>query len=198
MSDPLEQVDFGSKLEAAVIERGLRELNPDITFDVATNQGGKHPWQERCQGVFFRGKHVCSMDRGIVPEIMVWASFKRLVEIPWYAADREDASITYEEIMPFEEGYRDIYEKALKGNDPSLMVRKTDGKLLRLRAQGYETVGRRCMRVGWRHTFAKLLAANIPGVTHQSLADKFGIDSSSIGIQQEDFTEVEKEPVWQP
>jgi hypothetical protein len=194
--DPLAQIDFGRKLESSVMERGLRELCPDITFDHATNHGQAHPWQERCQGIFFRGRHVCAMDRGLIPEITVWARFKRLVEIPWYAADREDAAISYSEILPTEPGYRDLYEAARKNNDPSLMVK--DGKLLRLKATGYEDAGRRCMRVGWRHTFAKLLAAGLPGITAQALAEKFNIDANSIGVLAQDGVPVEEEPTWQP
>jgi hypothetical protein len=132
------------------------------------------------------------MDRGTLPEVTVWANFKQIVEIPWYAADREDASIRYQEIMPFEEGYQDLYEDAQRGGDPSLML-NDKGKLLKLRAFGYESVGRRFLRVGWRHTFAKLLAAGLPGITHDALAGKFSIPPEKLCTLAHTSTPVEDE-----
>ena len=194
--DPLEGVDFGQKISSVEIERKLKELCPDITFDVATNHGSEHPYQERLQSVYFRGRHICSMDRGIVPEITIWANFKKIVEIPWYAADREDASISYEEVLPDTPGYRDLYEEAKKESDPGYMI-NDKGKLLKLTAKGYENVGRRCMRLGWRHTFAKILAADLPGITREDLARTFNLDINKLGILAHDDVPVDEEPVWQ-
>lgn len=173
--DPLDKADFGQMLEASVVEKGLRELNQDINFDLATRKGMEHPYQDSRQGVYYREKHVCSMDRGILPEFKIWATHKRVVEIPWHDADKEDASIAYVEVTKDTPNYQDLYEIGKKGSDPQYMVNDR-GKLLRLQALGYRQVGRRCVRVGWRHTFERLLAEGIPGVTRESIARKFGVD----------------------
>lgn len=163
-------------LDGVLVERGLRELNPDIHFDLGGRHNIEHPYAVTRQGVFYRDKHLCSMDRGMLPEYKIWATQKRLVELPWFAADREDASISWTEVLPTEPGYMDLRILGEKELDPQYMIRKTDGKLLRCKVMGYEPVGRRCMRVGWRHTFERILANEIPGVTRKAIAEKFGVD----------------------
>lgn len=172
--DSLARADFGQMLDSAIVEKGLRELCPDLNFDLGTRIGQWHPNQDSRQGVFYREKHICSMDRGMIPEFKIWETTKRVTEIPWYAADTEDASISYVVIPKTMPGYQDMFEKALKNNDPEWMVK--DGKLLKLKALGYAPIGRRCLRVGWRHTFEALLRDNVPGITRQSLGEKFKVD----------------------
>jgi hypothetical protein len=164
----LDRADFGQSLSAAAVESGLRELNAEIHFDIDTRQG-----------VYYRELHICSMDRGIVPEFKVWETKKRIVEIPWSEADREDASITYEVVSPTEPDYQDNFEIGLSGSDPRYSVR--DGLvLLRHKCLGYEMASKRCLRVGWRHTFERLLAAGVPGVTRQALSEKFSVDMNKM------------------
>jgi len=40
----------------------------------------------------------------------------------------------------------------------------------------YRKVRGRVIMLGWRHTFERLINANIPGITRDSLMVKFGVD----------------------
>jgi hypothetical protein len=39
--------------------------------------------------------------------------------------------------------------------------------------------------VGWRHTFENLIAANLPGITRDTLATKFAVDLTSRPVGQD-------------
>jgi hypothetical protein len=181
----LDRADFGSSISAAIIEAGLRELNPELKFDLAGTHGLWHPYLDTRQGVYYREQHVCSMDRGVVPEFKVWETKKKIVPIPWSEADREDASIRYEVLPVDTPGYEDLKILAETGSDPEYMLR--GDAVLKCQAYGYEVASKRCVRVGWRHTFERILAFGVPGVTRQALADKFRVDMNLMaqGTHQE-------------
>ena len=50
------------------LEKGLRELNPGIHFDPGGRHGIPHPMQNIRQGVYYNGKNVIAIERGMVPE----------------------------------------------------------------------------------------------------------------------------------
>jgi hypothetical protein len=177
----LEKTDFGDKLQADLVEKGLRELNPDLNFDLGARTNQYHPQMDTRQGVFFREDHICSMDRGIIPEFKIWKTTKRIVELPWYAADREDASISYVSVPKSHPEYEDLLAKGHNEANPEYMV-KTDGKLLKLQCMGYEPVKKTCLRVGWRHTFERILAKELPGVTRKAIEKKFGVDMGKFPV----------------
>lgn len=176
--NPLDNADFGHSLSAVVIEKGLLDLNSELKFDLGGTHNLYHPYMDTRQGVYYREAFICSMDRGIVPEFKVWETKKRLVEIPWSEADREDASITYK-VLPLDTpGYDDLFLLGASGKDPKYSVKGT--ALLEHSCVGYEMASRRCMRVGWRHTFERILAFGVPGVTRQSLSEKFSVDMNKM------------------
>ena len=174
----IEKADFGNGISSALIESGLRDLNAELKFDLGGTHGLYHPYIDTRQGVYYRERHICSMDRGIVPEFKIWETKKRIVPIPWSQADREDASIKYRVMSPTEPGYEDFKIKAGLGNDPEYMLR--GDSVLRCEAYGYELASKRCMRVGWRHTFERILAFGVPGVTRQTLSEKFSVNMDLI------------------
>lgn len=65
-------VDYGTPIAEARFKAGLRNLNPDIHFDLADRHNLYHPNIERWQGVWLRGQHLSSMDRGMLPEVDFW------------------------------------------------------------------------------------------------------------------------------
>ena len=174
----LDRADFGQALNSAVVEAGLRELNPEIQFDLGARHDLWHPYIETRQGVYYRELHICSMDRGIIPEFKVWETKKRIVQIPWSEADREDASIKYETLPTSTPGYEDLKILAATGSDPEYMLR--NDSVLKCQAYGYEMASKRCMRVGWRHTFERILSAGVPGITRQALSEKFSVDMNKM------------------
>jgi hypothetical protein len=79
---------FGFYLNEADIKKGLQEINPDIHFDMGGNLNLYHPSIERWQGVFHNGRHICSMDRGVIPEYDCWGMNKhgqkvKIMRIGW-------------------------------------------------------------------------------------------------------------------
>lgn len=145
----------GRPLQEARIKAGLQRLNPLIFFDVGSRLGMDHPYMDYRQGVYFDGfpqgrKHICSMDRGhafggVVIEVPVWSTVNDLVEVPLESVCFESEEI----IMP--------------------LMHRPDYCHVR-RAVRDEVI-----LCGWRHTFDKLLAARIPGITRESLASEFGV-----------------------
>jgi len=166
---------WGHTLDAPVIERGLLELNPDIHFDLAGAIGQWHPHILYRQGVYYYGQHVTPMDRGLVPEFKQWDQRTFTVEVPWSEADRDGVSITYVTILRSDPRHDDFYALATKGWDPEYAI-LDDGRLCRRKCIGTRTLRGRVRRVGWRHTFERLLQRGIPNVTRQTLAAKFHID----------------------
>ena len=175
----LDVADFGQTLGSAAVETGLRELNSEISFDLGARTNQWHPYIDTRQGVYYRETHICSMDRGVIPEFKIWETKKRIVQLPWSASDHPDSSIRYEVVYPTEPNYGDLYQIGLSGADPEYMVRK-DGSLVKCKVYGYETSAKRCVRVGWRHTFERILAAQIPGVTRARIAEKFRVNMDLI------------------
>jgi hypothetical protein len=166
---------WGHSIHEGVIKKGLRELNADIHFDMGTNLNQWHPLQGTRQGVFYKGTHICSMDREMVPEYKVWNVDEQVVQCSLGEADDERVTVSYSTIPPESPGYKDLLNLARRRADDSLHLR-TDGTLLRLTAHRTVKSRGRVIRVGWRHTFEALLQRDIPGITRTSLAVKFGVD----------------------
>ena len=66
-------------------------------------------------------------------------------------------------------------EKA-RHHDDQWTYDEAKDKLTRIMAWGFMKKRGRVVRVGWRHTFERLIAAGIPGITRESLAKKFAVD----------------------
>lgn len=158
------------------VKRGLQELNPDLHFDMGTALNQWHPHQAIRQGVFYAGRHVCSMDRGSLPEYKIWDVMTAPVEASFSDADKEDVHIAFRVIDKTDPNYNELLEAARTGKFDHLTIREEDGALLYLRPLKIGKVRGRCRLVGWRHTFEALIRARIPGVTRESLAAKFGVD----------------------
>ena len=180
-------VDWGTCLDSALIERGLRELNPDISFDmpnnlshasfVMTNVPGFEDINENRKGVYYEGRYICTMDRGMVTEIPVTEFELGHVEISPSDVDKHDEVFTtYVEILPSDPGYHHALLKAQMKDDNH--VQDPDGKVFRYRHMILKMVPGRTVRVGWRSTFKALAGAGIPGVTKLSLERKFAVDLS--------------------
>lgn len=172
----MELDDFGKQLNEVDIKRGLQELNADIHFDMGTNFNQWHPYQSTRQGVFYKGTHVCSMDRGLIPEYKVWDVQEAPVEASFSEADREDVHVAYRVIEREHPGYADLYLMAQRKTTDMLQIREEDGALMYVKCMKMGKTRGRCMRVGWRHVFENLVLRNIPGITRQSLGEKFHVD----------------------
>jgi len=65
-------VYFGHTIHESVLKRGLRELCPDVHFDMGAALGIWHPRIDEWQGIFVNGRHIGSMDRGDIPEFTIY------------------------------------------------------------------------------------------------------------------------------
>lgn len=147
---------LGTTLDETDVKNYLQECNPELHFDMGNKLGIWHPYMAFRQGVFLRGRHICSMDRQFLPEVPIWTVRQRWVRVP-------SQFLSWGEIAdPFT-----IWET----------VTDKDGKTTRT---GYASVKRKekhkIVRVGWRHTFGRILSKNIPGVTKPGLEERFGIN----------------------
>lgn len=91
---------LGHRIHEVDIKRGLQELNPGVNFDMGAKLGIDHPHMNVRQGVFLRGKHVGSLDRGLVPEHQIVVR----------DASRED----HRGDATWREGWRRLFEKLIK------------------------------------------------------------------------------------
>jgi hypothetical protein len=167
--------DFGRTLDSVTVIEGLLDLCPGLHFDLAACIGQIHPYINDRQGVYYQGRHICSMDRGTIPEYKIWNVRTVVAEVPWHDADKDGVSIRFDRIWPWEDGFDDLWERASRGGDPALSI-TAGGRLLRLRCLKAIKAPGTVLRVGWRHTFERILQFGVPGVTRQSLSAKFGVD----------------------
>jgi len=167
--------DWGKTLDSYAVEKGLKELNPDMHFDLAAATGQLHPFINQRQGVFYKGTHICSMDRGTIPEFKVWTMKDADDRADWAEADKEDARVKYMTILKSDPAYADLYEEAKRGKNNDLQI-MDNGKLVRRWVTAPRKVRDRVVMVGWRHTFERIIMANIPHLTREAIASKFNIN----------------------
>lgn len=170
-------MSFGGKgLSESTVKRGLRELNPDLEFDRVINWGQWHPYASTRQGVWYCGRHICSMDRGIIPELKTWNVEEGIEEITPMQADAADnAFCVYVQVLPSDPGYNEAVLRADRNDDNYTRDPETQN-IYRWTHFRFAKVRGRVVRVGWRHTFEALIAAGIPGVTRDSIGAAFGVD----------------------
>jgi len=195
----------GVTLDSAIVCRSLQELNRDINFDVAQRleewdyamvspKALRAKMDATRMPVLHLGRYICAMDRGPIPEFKQWSVVERVVEVPWSEADKEESSITYQTIPPTAENYRDLYIEAALGKRLDLQL-LPDGKLVRTVCTAVRKTRGKIVRLGWRHTFNRLIAAEIHGVTRGSVSAKFGVDLMKypLGAPEELFAELVEE-----
>ena len=176
-------LSIGKGLAYSTVESGLHELNPDISFDAAVRrpseysyvlQGGDNMTEIRT-GVYYLGKYVCAIDRDQIPEFKLWEEEDGLEPIPMADIEKyEGTRVSFLKIRPDSPIFRECKEKADKGSDNYAF--ETDGCVYIYEAFRETKVIGRVMMVGWRHTFERLIARGIPGVTRSDIAEKFKVN----------------------
>lgn len=165
--------DVGRYLQTASIKRALTECNPGFHFQVSENHD--HPMRDTRIGVWFNGRHICSLDRGPnVPEAKVWIVQEGAEDISWTDIDKyDDCKIAYMQILPTDPTYQDAwlaFEAKRDGYHLDL-----SGRLFHYRALRKAWVPDRILYVGWQHTLHRVLSQNIPGVTKDALCKALGL-----------------------
>lgn len=175
-------LNLGFSLNSSDIQKGLRELNPQISFDAVVNrpseykfmlQGGDNMTGTR-GGVFYNGHFVCSIDRGVIPEKPVWSMAQGFEEIRMCDIERfDDSRVVYVEILTTDKFYHHALLKAQKGDDNFRL--DGDGKVYKYQALRECLVRDKIITMGWRSTLSTLALKGIPGVTVDNLNEKFRV-----------------------
>ena len=183
---------MGHTMQEHRVKSGLQKLNPEIHFDMGACLNIWHPFMSSRQNVFYRGRSVGAMDRETLPEAPIWTVSKEpeMVEVHWTEVKPGEialygsAGVTCKCnkcSFSWDLNYRpdgNFFCAALCGN----IGQSTDHTLFTWSNKMSETahvlrqVKDRVILVGWRHTFNRLLMANIPGVTKKALEEEFGVN----------------------
>lgn len=164
----IPQEMMGQALTCLEIQSALWRCNPDFHFDLGAALNLWHPYKEGKQGVFFRGKHLCSMDRGNIPQVPIWATETKYLRVP--ASDCSYGEITADTTM-------EEVEYLLDGTE---------------RPSGFYHVKRqvkgRMLWIGWQATIRKILTHKIPGCDRSALEMELGV---TIDVHREDIVDLE-------
>ena len=129
------------------------------------------------QGIYWYGRYVSGMDRGMVTEFKVWEEEDGIEEIPPSKEGLyDDGCCTYIEILPTDPFYNQALLKA-QAKDDNFTLEK-GGQVYKWAYFRFTKVRGRIVRVGWRHTFENVVRAGIPGVTRETVEKKFAVDLS--------------------
>lgn len=146
---------LGQAFSEITLKAALWRLNPDMHFDFGGNMNIWHPYKEGKQGVYYRGKHLCSMDRGNIPQCPIWQTKRESCHV--HARDMTWAELqdpfTMAEIKFNLDGTQEQTEYFY-------VVRPVKDRLL---------------WVGWHATLRKIINSNVPGITAQTLGDELGV-----------------------
>lgn len=160
--------DFGRFMSETKLKEALVALNPGFHFDIGGNLEMPHPMMEKRQGVWFHGNHICSMDRGNIPEYKVWMLAPGIEDVSWVDVEKyDDVQIAYMEILPTDEEYEAAwlaFESKRDGYHLDL-----NGKLFHYRACRPSLTPSYIEYVGWRHVLYRILNKGIPNVTKDTL-----------------------------
>jgi hypothetical protein len=175
---------LGGTLSSVAIERGLRELCPDIAFDMPNRlEDAKFVVASpdfpvinaNRQGIYWNGRYIAALDRGIVTEFKVWEEEDGIEEIPpMMESLYDDGCCTYIEILPTDPFYNEALLKA-QARDDNFTI-GAEGQVFKWAYFRFTKVRGRIIRVGWRHTLTNVSNAGIPGITRQAIEAKFGVD----------------------
>jgi hypothetical protein len=181
---------MGQTMQEATVKAALRQLNPDLHFDMGACLNIWHPFKDSRQNVYYLGRSIGAMDRGTLPEVPVWTTRRDMVEVPWQEVKPDEIAMYPTEGViascrkcscSWNLGFRPeglLVCPGLCGN----MGLATDSELFGWQnrmsgtAHVFRTVRDRVVLVGWRHTFFRLYRAGVPGVTKETLEEKFGVN----------------------
>ena len=76
----MADIYFGEMKHESELKAGLRRIEPDVHFDLGAALNIWHPRIDEWQGIFIRGRHVGTMDRGLIPEFTIFELIDGLPE----------------------------------------------------------------------------------------------------------------------
>ena len=182
-----EVLKFGQMLRFEAVEKGLRELNSDISLDVPVRRSedwtymftpAKDAVESNRKGraaLYYGDRYVCAIDRGDIPEIKVYGVEDGFEPINMSEIhNHDDSKVSFMEITKESPLYHVALTKAQNHDDNYTIA--DNGKVFLYQAFRWNKVRGPVQKLGWRHTFEKLLNSNIPGINRGSLSKKFNVD----------------------
>lgn len=205
-------------IEYTTFKDRLLELCDELVFD----EGGQDEriyegGNQNRTGIFYRGEHLCNVDRGVVTEWEVVEDFlEPVIEriSPHEALSNPlDEKITTHQDLFHPRGdcfqqqcFLDLNRKLgkrlhgeVKFGSGQSMARRMDVQLkngetvpgilvyIYVREEMKKTS---IARIGWRHAFEYLLAHKIPGITREAIEEAFDVDITN--FKPEDGPNIEK------
>jgi len=143
-------------IDSVVFVQRLAERCPGIHVDIAGRQNIWTPRQDEFMGLFYWQKHICGMDRGIMPEHPEWEWTEEMVRVPVEVAARDDIPLLSLDGINCPD-----HQMATCG----FAMRPTQSKVI---------------KVGWRDTMQRVIRASLPGLTRLWLQSTFRVDLTNI------------------
>jgi len=131
----------------------LAERCPGIHADLGSRHADRwHPKLSERQGLFFKHKHITSMDRDRIRQWPEWDVSEELVEVPLaYALAHEDLPVI-----------------SLNDKGEANITNQETAFAWRMKPE-------RCSHVGWAEVMYRLLEAKLPGITKVWLEREFRV-----------------------
>jgi hypothetical protein len=168
--------DYGRFLPEAKLKAALVSLNSGFHFDVGGNLDFPHPFMEHRQGVYLMGRHICSMDRGNIPEYKIWMLEPGIEDVDWIDIDKyEDALVTYMEVLPSDGADYEQVRIAIDAKRDGYHM-DMNGRVFRYSACRPSMTPSYIEYVGWRHTLYRCMTEHCPGVTREALCQALGLN----------------------
>ena len=147
------------RLDSALVRTRLESRVPGLHFDLGGRQGVWHPDQEKVQAVRYYYRHICSCDRGEMPQWPEWTLAEGLASVPL------DEALKHEE-MPILD--IDPLEETGLLSDASRLYEHQKALVWRSQVDDIK-------RIGWAELFYRLLKANLPNLTPEWFAVTFRV-----------------------
>jgi hypothetical protein len=159
---------MGTALDELKIQSALIRLNPGMHFDWGGKHNMWHPYQDCKQGVYFEGKHICSMDRGKIPQAPIWST-----KMEGCRVRKED--LTYHELtdMFLVEEVEYFVDGSQAKTGWCFVKREKKDRLL---------------WIGWQALCRKIIGKRIPGITAETLGRELGV---TIDVHRTDMEDLE-------
>jgi hypothetical protein len=194
MSDVIQT---GKSIDYPTMKKGLQELNRSIVFDDGCGQVIYMMNEGRMRaGIYFHNRYLSAVERTLMPEFSVYDGYDNF-EVPctrdeFFVSPKDDLTHYVQEIVVDEktDPMRHMILSSFIGLDGSktlkngrggetIVVRFPNGDIVISTPMKIVRLPSQVIQIGWREVFERLLQANIPGVSKESLGKKFGVDMTS-------------------
>ena len=187
-------IQTSKSIDYTTMKRGLQELNRSIVFDDGCGQVIYMMNEGKMRaGIYHNNRYLSAVERTLMPEFSVFDGYDNF-EVPctrdeFFASDKDDLTHYVQEIVvnaqtdPLNHMILSNFigldgSKTLKNGrgGETIVVRFPTGDIVVSTPMKIVRLPSQVIQIGWREVFERLLTADIPGITKESLSKKFGVD----------------------